>query len=86
VRVELLLDAIAGREGIQVSDDEVSAEIEAIARREGQAVERVRAFYERADARAALRAKLMRERTLGKLVAAARVMPWSPAESVAHEK
>jgi hypothetical protein len=45
----------------------------------------VRALYERREARAALRAKLVRERALGKLLAAARVMPSSPEESVAHE-
>jgi trigger factor len=86
VRAELLLDAVAVREGFQANDDEVSAEIDAIAAREGQVVERVRAFYERPEARAALRAKLVRERVLAKLTAAARVMPSSPAESVAHEK
>jgi trigger factor len=86
VRAELLLDAVAAREGVQVSDEDVSAEIDAIAAREGQVVERVRAFYERPEARAALRAKVVRERALAGLIAAARVMPSSPAESVAHEK
>ena len=86
VRSELLLDALAARDAIVVSDDELAAEVEAIAARERQVVERVRAFYERPEARAALRAKLVRDRALARLVAAARVMPSAPAESVAHEK
>src|SRR5207253_5789651 len=86
VRSELVLDALAARDAIVVSDDEVDAEVEAIAVRERQVVERVRAFYERPEARAALRAKLVRDRALARLVAAARVMPSAPAESVAHEK
>src|SRR5438034_7483023 len=86
VRSELLLDALAARDAIVVSDDELDAEVEAIAARERQVVERVRAFYERPEAGAALRAKLVRDRALARLVAAARVMPSAPAESVAHEK
>ena len=86
VRAELLLDAFAARDAIVVSDDELAVEIDAIAARERQAVERVRAVYERAEARAALRAKVVRDRALAKLLATARVMPSSPAESVAHEK
>ena len=86
VRSELLLDALASRDAIVVSDDELDAEVEAIAARERQVVERVRAFYERPEARAALRGKVVRDRALARLVATARVMPSAPAESVAHEK
>ncbi len=86
VRAELLLDAVAAREGIAVGDEEVETEIGVIAARQGQVVERVRAFYERPEARSALRAKLVRDRALAGLIAAARVMPSSPSESVAHEK
>src|SRR5881296_3240239 len=85
VRTELLLDALAARDGIAVNDDELHAEVDGIAARERQVVERVRAFYERPEARAALRAKLVRDRALAGVLAAARVMPSSPAESVAHE-
>src|SRR5713101_5713904 len=82
VRAELLLDAVAAREGISVSDEEVDAEIGVIAAREQQVVERMRAFYERPEARAALRGKLVRDRALAVLIARARVMPSSPSESV----
>jgi trigger factor len=68
IRAELLFDAVAARQGIEVSDEEVTGEIEAIAARERQVPERVRALYERAEARAALRARLIRERALAALV------------------
>jgi trigger factor len=92
VQVELLLDAVAERERIVVSEDEVSAEIDAIAMREQQVPERMRALYDRPEARAALRARLARDRALAGLVSsvgsssAASPMPPSAAESVAHEK
>jgi FKBP-type peptidyl-prolyl cis-trans isomerase (trigger factor) len=84
--VELLLDAVAEREQVNASDDDVSAEIDTIAARERQVPERVRAVYERPEMRAALRAKIVRDRALARLLAAARVMPPTAAESVAHEK
>jgi trigger factor len=86
VRAELILDAYAQREAIDVTESEVSAEIDAIATRERQVPERVRAIYEPPAARAALRAKLVRDRALAGLLSAARVMPPEAAESVAHEK
>jgi trigger factor len=86
VRAELLLDAIAARERIEVSDADVAAEIEAIATREREVVERVRGLYERAEARAALQARMVRDRVVARLLAGARIMPGSPSQSVAHEK
>jgi trigger factor len=86
VRAELLLDAIATQDDVEVSEDDVRSEIEAIATREREVVERVRALYERPETRAALRAKMIRDRALARLVARARIMPQSAAESVAHEK
>jgi trigger factor len=86
IRAELLLDAFAERERVEVTNEDVDAEIAAIAVREHQVPERVRAAYERPEMRAALRAKVVRERALSRLLAAARVMPPSAAESVAHEK
>ena len=86
VRAELLLDAIATREGITVSDAEVSAEVNALVARERHVSDRVRAFYERPETRAALRARLLRDRALSRVLASARIMPLSASESVAHEK
>ncbi len=88
VRAELVLDAVAARERIEVTDDEVRAEIDGIAQREGQVRERVRALYERPEARDALRAKLVRDRALEWLASSSAASPMPPvaAESVAHEK
>jgi trigger factor len=86
VRAELLLDAIAERDDVAVSDEQLTEEIEALAMRERRVVEQVRAFYNRPEARAALRAKLVRDRVLATLVEGARVMPASTSQSVAHEK
>ena len=86
VRGELLLDALAARDRLEIGDEEVNAAVDAIAARERQVIEKVRAIYDRPEARAALRAKLARDRVLEGLVAAARVMPAPPDSSVAHEK
>lgn len=85
IRAELVLDAIASREQIAVTDAELQSEIEAVAKRERQPLERVRALYERPEARSALRSRLVRERALASLVAAAKVMPAPATESVARE-
>lgn len=86
VRAELLLDAIAEHGGVTVSEAEIEAEMEAIAGRQRERVERIRGLYARPEARAALKAKLVRHRALAGVVALARIMPASVSESVAHEK
>jgi trigger factor len=86
IRAELLLDAVAAREGVGVTEEDVRAEMEAMARRGRIVIEQVRALYDRPEAQAALKAKLVRDRALAGLIAAARVMPSASAESIAHEK
>jgi FKBP-type peptidyl-prolyl cis-trans isomerase (trigger factor) len=73
VRADLLLDAIATREQLEVSDADVQAEITAMAARERQAPERLRALYDRPEARDALRARLRRMRALEHVVSLARI-------------
>jgi len=85
VRADLLLDAIADRDALTPGEDEVSAEISALAEREGQSPERVRALYERPEARSALRVRLGRQRALERLVSNARIMPAPAPEEVAVE-
>jgi trigger factor len=85
IRAELLLDALVSRDGIAVTDVDIQGEIEALAQRERQPLERVRALYDRPEAKSALRSRLARERALGALVAAAKVMPAPGGESVARE-
>jgi trigger factor len=85
VRVELLLDALAARDGIFVTEEDVTAEIESMAREEHLG-DKAHALYRHSEAREVLRARLARDRALTALVAAARVMPAEAPESVAHEK
>ena len=84
VRADLLLDAVAARERLSVSDEEIATQIQAIASSQGQAPERVRAFYERPEAREALHARLVRERALAYLTGHARIVPARSREEVAH--
>jgi trigger factor len=85
VRAELLLDAMAAREGISVTEEDVTAEVESMAREE-RLGDKAHALYHHPEAREVLRARLARDRALAALVAAARVMPAEASESVAHEK
>ena len=75
VRSEMILDEMARRDGIDVTESEVSAEIEALAASQKDAAARVRSLYGQPEARAALRAQMRRERVLRRLVSEARVMP-----------
>ncbi len=85
VRADLLLDALAERDGLVPDEDAVAPEIEALAAREQQSPERVRALYERPEARAALRVRLGRQRALEQLVSSARIVPAEDPEEVAVE-
>jgi trigger factor len=84
VRAELVLEAVAAHAGITVSDEDVAAEIAALAAREERAPERVRAFYERPEARAALRARLVRERALAHVMRHATIVPTDDAKEFAR--
>jgi len=84
VRADLLLDAIASARGVTIDDTAVDTEIGTLAQRQQQAPERIRAFYERPEARQALRARLMRERTLALVLDEATVVPRAPLKDVAR--
>ena len=86
VRAELLLDALAAREGISVSEADITTELEAMVARERQRGDRREPPGDRSELRAALRAKLVRDRALSRVIANAKVMPAPAAESVAREK
>lgn len=85
VRSEMILDEMARRDGVEVSDAEVGAEVEALAASQKDAAARVRSLYGQPEARAALRAQMRRERVLRRLVSEARVVPETAEVSVAHE-
>ncbi len=73
VKIGMLLDAVADREHVSVSDDEVEARIAAIAEEAGAAGERVRALYQNDDARRQLHARLLQARTIDLIAAGAKV-------------
>lgn len=84
IRAELVLDAIAAVRNVTVGDDDLDGEIAALAERQRQAPERLRAFYERPEARNALRARLGRERALSLVLADAKVVPREIPKEVAR--
>jgi trigger factor len=72
-KADILLDEIARREGIEVSDMEVDAEVSRIAQRVRKSKESVRASMEKEGDLAALRARIREEKTLDLLKANARL-------------
>jgi len=84
VRADLLLDAIAAARGVTIDDTAVDAEIETLAQRQQQAPERIRAFYDRPEARQALRTRLGRERALAAVMSEASIVPHATAKDVAR--
>ena len=75
VRSEMILDEMARRDGVDVTESEVTTEIESLAASQKDAAARVRSLYGQPEARAALRAQMRRERVLRRLVSEARVVP-----------
>lgn len=68
----LLLDAIAEKEKVEVSDQEVSSAIATMARSSNQSVDAVKKYYESQDGGLEnLRASLIQEKTLGLLLSRA---------------
>lgn len=65
----LILDAIAEKEGVSVSDNEVNAAIHSFARSSGQSADAIRNYYESQDeGLEGLRASIMRDKTLNLLL------------------
>ncbi len=84
VRADLILDAIAAARGVTIDDTAVDGEIDTLARRQQQAPERIRAFYERPEARQALRNRMTRERALALVLSEAVVTPQDMPKDVAR--
>ena len=68
---ELLLAAVARKEGIEVADDDVSAEIERMVEADVRQAARIRARYQSADRRRALGAGLLERKAMDWLISAA---------------
>jgi trigger factor len=70
---EVLLDAVARQEKLEVSDEEVAAEIQRMAQSDPRQAARVRARYQSAERREALRDSLLEHRALDWLIDAAEI-------------
>ena len=81
---DLVLDAIATARGVTIDDTALDAEIDTLAKRQQQAPERIRAFYDRPEARHALRSRLGRDRTLSLVLAEAKVTAQPMPKDVAR--
>jgi trigger factor len=73
LRREILLDAVARQEKVEVSDDEVSAEIQRMADADPRQAARVRARYQTAERREALRESLRERKAMEWLITVAEV-------------
>jgi len=82
VRIDFILDAVATRENLTVSDADIDAAIEAQASRDRQP-DRVRTLYARPEARQALRAQLLRTRAFEHVLGVATITDVPPEPRVA---
>jgi trigger factor len=81
VREYLVLDAVAGREGISITETELDAEIKRAAARRGTEASELKAQLAKNDGLDALRDEMRLSRTLDLLISSARVLPsMEPAE------
>jgi trigger factor len=64
VKVDLALRAVADAEGIDCTDDDVAGELDAVAERLGEKVERVRREFERGGQLAAVRSDVRKRKAL----------------------
>jgi trigger factor len=78
---EILLDAVARQEKLSVTDDDVAAEIQRMAQADPRQASRVRARYQTAERRQALKESLLERKALDWLIDAADVRDESAAES-----
>jgi trigger factor len=83
VKLSLLLDAISSQEAINVSDDEVTQRIDAIAEQSGGAGERMRALYAEPDNRERLRASMVQSRAVDFVVHKAQIRDEQPQSQIA---
>lgn len=84
LRVQLVLDAIGEKEGIEVEERELAQVIDSMARVMGAAGQRVRQVYRDPGRRASLRARVRQDKVLEFLLTKANVTP-VPKDVPAHE-
>ena len=80
MKAELLLDRIADAENIEVSDEEVEKEIEALAERSGESATALRARLTKQGALDRMKSKLRSEKTLDWLYSNSRIETTAKSE------
>ena len=87
VKGGLILEYVAEKEGIEVSDDDLERKYQEMADERGQAVETIKGYFVRDDAVDELRARLLEEKTLDWLLEHSELVtePAGPAETAAPE-
>ena len=83
VKIALLLEAIARQEGITVSEADVDERIATLAADAGSAAERLRAYYQDAEARRDLRNRIVQARAVEAVLRTAHITTRDRATSVA---
>ena len=83
VRANLLLEAIASREGIDIGEEEIDHEIDHQAQHAGAAGAQLKNLYQDPSARMGLRLQMLRERALDRVVEKANVQTVEEKTSVA---
>jgi trigger factor len=82
LRRELLLDAVARAEQLAANDEEVAAEIERMAQAEPRTASRIRARYQSAERREALRETLRERKAMDRLIELGDVREEAPESKV----
>lgn len=80
LRREILLGAVARQESLDVTDDEVAAEIDRMAAAEPRQAARIRARYQSSDSRRGLREALLERKAMDLLIESASIVD-EPAEA-----
>lgn len=78
-KASLILDFVAAREGLAVSDEDLEAKYNEIAQARGQQVEAIRGYFEKENAVEELRARLLEEKVLDWLLGQSDLQPFDPA-------
>lgn len=86
VQATLLVEKISQIENIAVTDKEVQARVDSLARAAGDRAKTVREIYSRPDSRDELRAQLVFDRTLGFLLERAKIKEVDPPVSKVDEQ
>jgi FKBP-type peptidyl-prolyl cis-trans isomerase (trigger factor) len=81
----LLVEKVSQLENITVTDKEIQARVDSLARAAGDRAKSVREIYSRPDSRDELRAQLVFDRTLGFLLERAKIKEVDPPISKVDE-